>query len=432
MYYFYEFQAIEKKLSEMAERGWMIEKMGLYFWTYRPIEPKKISFAAVYSPKLAEFAPDGAEELEQLKEYGAWSGWKHAARWNGKLQVFYNEDPDPIPMETDAAVQLENIHKAMKKTMLVGNTLLAGLAVLQLLMQGKSFFKRAADTFCDYSQISLFTAWVFLLIAVLLPVFKYLFWYGKAKKTAAEGFLPDSSAGHTAVNVFSGISMVLAASSILFMGSGVLGVVLLMVGVVVWVGLVNRMKNFMREKGVSKGVNTAVTIGLIIIVTFVWTLGSGYYIFRKVTEQARQTAPENHPEEMLLQISELTGEEQERYTAEKEEWETVFLKKTQYRQNVKNVHERGGYLYYTVYEVKQPFLMQTVKNSLLRTESYEVPYREAEAAEWGAERVYQQKDGETEQNSFLLCRDDRIVTIETAETPNEKQKKQLTEKLFVL
>ena len=46
----YDQQGIEKKLADMARKGWLIEEMqNAFFWNYRRIEPKELHFAAVYA-----------------------------------------------------------------------------------------------------------------------------------------------------------------------------------------------------------------------------------------------------------------------------------------------------------------------------------------------------------------------------------------------
>ena len=50
-------------------------------------------------------------------ELCARDGWIAAASWggNGFLRVYYNEQPDPVSIETDPVVQTESIYAAMKK-----------------------------------------------------------------------------------------------------------------------------------------------------------------------------------------------------------------------------------------------------------------------------------------------------------------------------
>ena len=111
----YDQQRIEKKLTKMARKGWMIEEMhGALLWTYHRIEPKELHFAAVYSPQNFGIDADSLAAQSTKNELCARDGWIPAADWE-TLRVYYNEQPDPVPIETDPVVQTESIYAAMKK-----------------------------------------------------------------------------------------------------------------------------------------------------------------------------------------------------------------------------------------------------------------------------------------------------------------------------
>ena len=99
----------------MAAKGWLIEEMqNSIIWTYRPIEPKELTFAAVYSDLTYENDADSIEKQKERDELYAADGWVAAADWD-TLRVYYNEQPDPVPIETEPLVQVESIYKVLKK-----------------------------------------------------------------------------------------------------------------------------------------------------------------------------------------------------------------------------------------------------------------------------------------------------------------------------
>ena len=55
---FYDPPTIQHKLEEMAAQGWMFDKPGRFFWTYRQITPQKLRFAVTYSPGASDFDPE--------------------------------------------------------------------------------------------------------------------------------------------------------------------------------------------------------------------------------------------------------------------------------------------------------------------------------------------------------------------------------------
>lgn len=61
VYSFYDYTGIADHLSEMAENGWLIEKLSRSIWTYRRIEPQKLTFYISYFPGISEFDPEPTE-----------------------------------------------------------------------------------------------------------------------------------------------------------------------------------------------------------------------------------------------------------------------------------------------------------------------------------------------------------------------------------
>ena len=52
---FYDRTGIQAHMEQMAAKGWMLEKMSRFFWTYRRAEPKAMHFSVVYFAPASEF-----------------------------------------------------------------------------------------------------------------------------------------------------------------------------------------------------------------------------------------------------------------------------------------------------------------------------------------------------------------------------------------
>ena len=128
---FYDRTGIQSYLEKMAKKGWMLEKVNNFYWQFRRIEPKDIHFAVTYFPKASEFDPEPGEGQKDLYAFCEQAGWKFIAQ-TAQLQIFYNEEEKPVPIETDAGVELENIHKSAKGNFLIAQSVLALCALLQL------------------------------------------------------------------------------------------------------------------------------------------------------------------------------------------------------------------------------------------------------------------------------------------------------------
>ena len=63
------------------------------------------------------FDPEPTEGELEFRDFCARTGWQLACS-SAQMQVFYNEGPDPLPIETDPALELETIHRAAKRSYL--------------------------------------------------------------------------------------------------------------------------------------------------------------------------------------------------------------------------------------------------------------------------------------------------------------------------
>ena len=104
---FYDKTGIQTYLEKQAEQGWMLQKIS-FGWVFRRIEPGKLHFFVTYFPGKSVFEPDGSEKQKRFREFCEHTGWKLAAT-NEQMQIFYNEAKDPVPIETDAVMEVTKI-----------------------------------------------------------------------------------------------------------------------------------------------------------------------------------------------------------------------------------------------------------------------------------------------------------------------------------
>lgn len=75
---FYNHTGIENHLADMARKGWMIERITNFFWTYRKIEPQELQVAVTYYSKASDFDPGPSEAQQRLLDFCADTGWELA------------------------------------------------------------------------------------------------------------------------------------------------------------------------------------------------------------------------------------------------------------------------------------------------------------------------------------------------------------------
>ena len=131
---FFDYTGIAGHLSKMAEKGWLIEKISNTGWVYRKIAPQKLTFYVTYFPNASEFDPCPTQEQQTFHDFCRHTGWKLAAA-AAQMQVFFNEQENPVPIETDPVLQTAVIHAAAKKSFLPAHLLLLLISVVNIILR---------------------------------------------------------------------------------------------------------------------------------------------------------------------------------------------------------------------------------------------------------------------------------------------------------
>lgn len=170
----YDSTGITAHLEKMARKGWALEKITNFTWRYRRIEPKELHYCVVYLPSSSEFDPGPTEANRELQEFCAQAGWVQVASL-AQMHVFCNEAPDPIPIETEPAVQIDIIHRAMKKHFLPSQLAMLAIGVLQVAMSAWRYFLHPLDFLCDSSNYMILLCWGLIIAMSGYDIARYCF-----------------------------------------------------------------------------------------------------------------------------------------------------------------------------------------------------------------------------------------------------------------
>ena len=100
-----DYKAMGEYLEEMAEKGWMLEKVGQITAKFRAMEPQKLKFCVDIFKKGGEFAPDDNEESREYRRLCQESGWTFITSQE-YFQFFYAEEgSNPVPLQTDEEIE---------------------------------------------------------------------------------------------------------------------------------------------------------------------------------------------------------------------------------------------------------------------------------------------------------------------------------------
>ena len=162
---------LENKLEAMAKKGLFLKKTGSLFWTFTKEEPKDIKYTVTYFSEASMFNPCPTDNQQTYLDYALESGWIFVDELN-QMQIFCNENENPISLETDAQEQFETIKKCMNKSYVIPYLLLLMIFSCNLLLQYQSFERDPIYFFSDIMhfyatlvQLSGFLCMVYILIS---------------------------------------------------------------------------------------------------------------------------------------------------------------------------------------------------------------------------------------------------------------------------
>ena len=453
----YDHTGIEKHLGKMAQKGWMLEKMTSLGWIYRRTEPKNGQFSVTYYPKASEFDPELTEGQQMYQEFTAQSGWQFICS-SAQMQVFYTEQKDPIPIETDPVIQVDNIHNAAKKSFLLSYFLFLSIGILN----GALFISRLLgdpiETLASPANLFTGVCWTLLLLLSVTELAKYFLWLRKAKRAAQHGEFVDTPS-NTKMQLFILWTMMICFTyyiiNIMTTGSLMMRwVTVLMYGYIITLILVvNALKQFLKRKKVSRDANLTITL----IVDFVLAFAMmGAIVFGTLRasriglfDPGAETYEHHgstfilHQDELPLAVEDMLDVLYDGYVRQRRSEESLLLGVLDVQQWPRYDDEDGrSYpdLYYTVAIIKVPFLYDLCKERFIQekdeTDNNDIPdgfkrvYLSIDPAPWGAVEVYQlayQDTGSLER--YLLCYEDRIIEISFDWEVSEEHKAVVREKL---
>jgi len=107
---------LEQHYSDMASKGWLIDKIGLFTHRYRAVEPCKVHFFVDFLPQITAFDYPENEDAQDYRRICEDAGWNFIAA-NKQFHVFCADDknPTPIPIHTDNSIHAKIYLRASRK-----------------------------------------------------------------------------------------------------------------------------------------------------------------------------------------------------------------------------------------------------------------------------------------------------------------------------
>lgn len=423
----YDHSGVARHLERMSQKGWLLEKITPMVWRYRRVPPRQRRFAVTYCPKFTEYDP--VQKQDPLYELCDYTGWKLAAA-SAQVQIFYNEQSSPIPLETEPALEVESLHRSVKKYLL-GWGLVLVVALFGLLFSVHQLFQQPLALLG--SGRDLFAALGSLVLTPLAAVelWGYFSWHAAAVQAAEQGVFLETR-GHRGLHLAAAAVLLPALLWWVAAAPPREWVQPLLVPLVVLVALY--LRQFLRERGTLPETNQAVFWGLLLC----FALAASAIGSSGIWWQIQRTTVDRWLSQPPLATEDLSGQA--------EDWaipdgsESPFLGYYTYGK-VEFYHQGNpfffdfGQLRYTLAAPKFSGLYPLCEELLLQPwePARQWKYREeSPPAPWGALRAYRLVETEQEPQGgqrYLLCYPHVLVDISFAWTPNAAQMALVGEKL---
>ena len=404
---FHDRTGIQKYLEKQAKKGWMLTELGKYRWKFQRTEPRKLHFAVVYFPEADLFDSAPGEEEETFREFCAHGGWTLAGA-NAQMQVFYSEREDPTPIETDPLLEVENIHRAMKKGSLAGYWLLILSALLNLFAQGRAIHNDVLQYLSHNFNLLMAATWSILLFLAVYHLVHYHRWHRKAVIMARERnvFLETRSARLLTnfLTALLGLGFLVVIVTMENRGHALL-LILSVAAVYGIMALTELVRKKMQKDGWDAHTNRKTTL----IATVVLVLILYFVLAPAMADVLDMDTREDREETLAVTIWDLLGGEAEDYGVfYLTDQESCLL---QY-QRIHQYLDGGARtdVQYELVRVKKPFLFDLCLQKMLKVPEH-MELHEIDPTPWGAERAWQAMDGETLRDWYVLCYGDTIMEI---------------------
>lgn len=365
----------------------------------------------------------------------AHTGWTLAAS-SGQMQVFYNERENPVPIDTDPALEVEAVHQSAKKGYLVSQALLGGAAVLNIIVTLFRLYTDPIRALASPFALFLMVCWPALALVIAFDTGSYFLWRRRALAAARQGeFLATNSHPLLQRGL---LAVVLAA--LVWMLSSLSGGIFLVIAASMACALaalllVSGAREAMRRKQVSAETNRMVTIAVCVAVSLLIAWGVPSLVLRGAGDAS--------PDALPLTMDDLMETDYDFATDFTEQLESPLLASFGGRQSPwlpEDIAAGAPSMYYEVTVVKVPFLYDVCKNHLLvKNENRDTDFRPLkyytpiDPAPWGAQEAYQFMMEEDEnmmlENTCLLFYPDRIVYFRPSWEPTPEQMAVVAEKL---
>lgn len=416
---FYDYTGIEHHLEEMAKKGWQLQNINSFFWTYEQRQPADMIYKVVYCPDASDFNPSLQGCQISLHQDFLNHGYTFAASW-AQMQIFAcpADNPerffiDDLPEYTPER-RLSTIHKSMKKNFLPGSIVILLLTALQVSMQLADIRKNPVRGLSSPGPMVIILLFLGLALFTVFSLTHYYSWFRKSEDAVSRGMAlvenrsyPKLSKGlflftiglviYYFLSFTSPRKAVITAASFLIMA--------------VLIAALHLIRYLLRKTNASRAVNIGVTLAAAFALSFLLTGGFTFLIASGTRHGFFQDKASSLP----LKAEELISTDYSQYSYEMEKTSSPLLSRYECSQDA--YPDNAPTIFYEVIKVKLPSLYDFCFREFFTEFDYRNRFSEGQVR---AEYVQMESEGDLQiyrlhygepQNIYLICRDPFIAKI---------------------
>lgn len=427
---FYDRENLETYLEAQTALGWMVKKIRLWSASilFERIEPTRRHFCVVFHQN--KIVPSNlTPKQREFMEYCQYAGWNLATCAN-RMAIFYNEEEDPIPIQTDPLMEVQSIRASTKDVGLDHLLIQAASHIGFLLLYFLLFILMPVRALTGSNYFASHFLIICLNLTVCLPeVLAYHLWYRKARIIAAYGGFPESK---------SSLGILFSTLLVLFSTIGLTAIfhtnthptlsmitnisIAVVLACVVW----SLLRAVWRRPARAALRSSALLLRIVCAVLMFIFLSANIWVNDLDRWQTLST-----PEQLPLAIEDIS--ESEHTNCEitlRKNRHTRLISITAYRQTC----DHASFDYEITY-IYADFMYNLIRDDLMQIhEDNEHSFVPIDAAQWGANEAYRCQATDYISNGFViiyspgdwlnsyfLCYDDCIVQIYLSWEPTAEQ-----------
>jgi hypothetical protein len=289
-----DMKTLETHFSRMAEKGWMIDKIGMFSHRYHAVKPGKKRFFVDFLPQITMFDYPENEDAQDYRSFCEESGWVFVTA-NKQFHVFSTEEnvPEPTPIHTDNRIQARIYLKACRKYEMFQFICSIFILTLVLFIQ---CYTNGIEVFLSNMLIFLVIGLSISLIGCLWTAGFVIAWYHRTR-IAEKNDLPLPAVNYRLSRARNNTLVACSAIGILFMYAGVIleirggmpaWILLITLTPLFGIGLGLWIRRRIDTKRRSRGSNKRLfIIGMIVLLVIVYSM-TGVVVSRIISTRGSE------------------------------------------------------------------------------------------------------------------------------------------------